>query len=167
LGQRVGAPVERPFKEAGSMNKEHLHYEYEIYIGAPIEQVWRGLTDGDLTKQYVYGTRLQSTLKKGAPYAFVGDGDFKVVDGQILDIKPNHRLALTWRAHWDQYVSSDPESRVTYELSSSGPKVTKLRLLHDQFDRETATYKGSIEGWPLMLSSLKTFLESGEPLPVK
>jgi uncharacterized protein YndB with AHSA1/START domain len=90
-----------------------------------------------------------------------------VVDGQILDIKPNSRLVLTWRAHWDQQVASDPESRVTYELSSPDTKVTKLRLVHDQFERETATYKGSIEGWPLMLSSLKTLLESGKPLPVK
>jgi uncharacterized protein YndB with AHSA1/START domain len=149
------------------MSKDHLQYEYEIYIGAPVEQVWRGLTDGDLTKQYVDGTRLQSTLKKGSSYAFVGDGDFKVVDGQILDVKPNSLLALTWRAHWDQQVSGDPESRVTYELSSPGPKVTKLRLVHDQFDREAATYKGSVEGWPLMLSSLKTLLESDKPLPVK
>jgi uncharacterized protein YndB with AHSA1/START domain len=149
------------------MSKEQLKYEYQIYIAVPIEHVWKGLTDGDFTKQYVYGTRMQSTLQKGSPYAFVGDGDFKVVDGQILDAKPNSRLSFTWRAHWDQHVSSDPESRVTYELTSPGPTVTKLRIVHDQFDRETATYKGSVEGWPLMLSSLKTLLESGKPLPVK
>lgn len=149
------------------MSKEQLKYEYEIYIGAPIERVWQGLTDGDLTRQYVYGTRLQANLKKDAPYAFVGDGDFRVVDGQILEVKSNSRLAMTWRAHWDQSVSGDPESRVAYDLSSAGPGVTKLRVTHDQFDHETATYRGSIEGWPLMLSSLKTLLESGKALPVK
>src|SRR5215813_1805824 len=109
------------------MSTNHVHYGYDIYIGAPVEKVWQGLTDGDLTRQYVYGTRLQSTLEKGAAYAFVADGDFKVVDGET-----NRRLALTWRAHWDAEVSKDPESRVTYELSSAGARATKLRVVHDQ-----------------------------------
>src|SRR5262245_34768642 len=144
-----------------------LRYGYEIYIGAPVETVWRGLTDGDLTRHYVYGTRLQSTLKKGSPYAFVADGDFKVVDGEIIDVEPNRRLALTWRAHWDAEVSKDPESRVTYELSSAGARATKLRVVHDQFQRETATYKGAVRGWALMLAALKTLIECGKPLETK
>jgi len=147
--------------------KNQVQYGYEIYIGAPIEKVWQGLTDADFTRQYVYGTRLQSSLKKGSTYAFVGDGDFKVVDGKIIEVEPNRRLAMTWRAHWDANVSKDPESRVTYELYNAGANATKLRVLHDQFENETATYKGSAEGWPLMLSSLKTLLESGKPLELK
>ena len=149
------------------MSTNDVHYGYDIYIGAPVEKVWQGLTDGDFTRQYVYGTRLQSSLKTGSTYAFVGDGDFKVVDGTILDVQPNRRLAMTWRAHWDNEVSNDPESRVTYELSNAGVNATKLRVVHDQFATETATYKGSAEGWPLMLSSLKTLLESGRPLELK
>jgi hypothetical protein len=58
-----------------------LAYTYEIYIGAPVDRVWTGLIDGDITKKYVYGTRFDGKLKKGARYAYVGDGDFKVVDG--------------------------------------------------------------------------------------
>lgn len=149
------------------MSKNSILYGYEIYIDAPTEKVWQALTDGDFTRQYVYGTRLQSSLKKGAQYAFVADGDFKAVDGQIIDIEANRRLAMTWRAHWDAEVSKDPESRVTYELSSAGANVTKLRVVHDQFEKETATYKGSVEGWPLMLSSLKSLIESGKPLQLK
>jgi uncharacterized protein YndB with AHSA1/START domain len=72
---------------------------------------------------------------------------------------------MTWNAHWDEATAKDRASRVTYELSATGPKTTKLRVMHDDFDAETATYKGSIDGWPLMLSSLKTLLESGKPLP--
>jgi hypothetical protein len=56
---------------------------------------------------------------------------------------------------------------VTYDLSPAGAHVTKLVIVHDQFAGETATYKGSTAGWPLMLSSLKSLLESGKPLPVK
>ena len=48
------------------MAKNQVQYGYEIYIGAPIERVWQGLTEADFTRQYVYGTRLQSSLKKGS-----------------------------------------------------------------------------------------------------
>ena len=140
-----------------------LAYTYEIYIGVPVDRVWAGLIDGDITKKYVYGTRFDGKLKKGAPYAYVGDGDFKVVDGEILEVEPGKRLVMTWKAHWDDSVAKDPSSRVTYELSQAG-SATKLHLVHDDFDRPTATYTGSTEGWPLMLSSLKSILETGKPL---
>jgi uncharacterized protein YndB with AHSA1/START domain len=88
------------------MNNGTIDYAYELYIAAPAEKVWKGLIDGELTKRYVYGTRLESTLKPGAPYAYLGDGNFKVVDGRTL----------------------------------------------------------KIAGWPLMLSSLKSLLETGSPI---
>ena len=139
-------------------------YRYEIYIGVPPARVWKGLTDGELTRGYAWGTRFESDLRKGAPYAFVGDGGWKIVDGEILEVDPEKRLAFTWSAHWDDTTRDDRASRVTYELEPAGPQATKLRLVHDDFDSETATYKGSADGWPLMLSSLKTLLESGRPL---
>jgi uncharacterized protein YndB with AHSA1/START domain len=144
-----------------------IEYTYDIYIGAPVGKVWKGLIDGDMTKHYVYGTRFESKLKKGAPYAYVGDGDFKVVDGEVLDVAPEKRLVITWSAHWDDSVANDRASRVTYELEPAGASTTKLRIVHDDFDGATATYTGSIEGWPLMLSSLKSLLETGKPLATK
>ena len=145
------------------MNKQPPAFTYEIYIGAPVAKVWKGLIDGDTTQQYVYGTRFEGKLKKGAPYAYVGDSNFKAVDGEILDLEPEKRLVMTWKAHWDDSVVNDRASRVTYELSAAGA-TTKLRLVHDDFDAKTATYTGSVEGWPLMLSSLKSILETGKPL---
>jgi uncharacterized protein YndB with AHSA1/START domain len=142
-------------------------YCYEIYIACAPGKVWQGLIDGELTQKYVYGTRFESKLEKGAPYAYLGDGGFKVVDGEILDVDPEKKLAMTWQAHWGDAGKNDRASRVTWQISSAGPSVTKLRLVHDDFDAETATYKESIEGWPLMLSSLKSLLESGKPLEVK
>jgi uncharacterized protein YndB with AHSA1/START domain len=149
-----------------STDKERPSYSYEIYIGVPASRVWQGLTDGALTQHYVYGTRFRGKLKKGAPYAYLGEGGIKVVDGEILDVDPEKRLAMTWQAHWDESTKGDRASRVSYELQPSGP-TTRLRLVHDDFDGETATFKGSVQGWPLMLSSLKTLLESGRPLPTK
>ena len=90
-----------------------LEYTYDIYIAAPVAKVWKGIVDGEMTKHYVYGTRLESKLKNGAPYAYVGDGDFKVVDGEILEVEPEKRLVMTWRAHWDDAVATDRASRVS------------------------------------------------------
>jgi len=142
-----------------------LSYSYDIYIAAPAAAVWRGLVDGEMTKHYVYGTRIETTLKKDTSYGYKA-GDFSVVDGAILDVDPEKRLVMTWNAHWDERVSKDPASRVTYELAETSPGITKLRVTHDDFERETATYSGSIEGWPLMLSSLKSLLETGKAIPI-
>jgi uncharacterized protein YndB with AHSA1/START domain len=144
-----------------------LEFAYDIYIGAPAAKVWKGIVDGEMTKHYVYGTRLESKLKKGAPYAYVGDGGFKVVDGEILEIEPEKHLVMTWKAHWDDSVAKDRASRVSYDLSPVGPSTTRLHMVHDEFDGQTATYSGSIDGWPLMLSSLKSLLETGKPLATK
>jgi uncharacterized protein YndB with AHSA1/START domain len=147
--------------------EQKLAYTYEIYIGAPADQVWRGIVDPEMTKQYVYGTALDSSLQKGAPYAYLGDGNFRVVDGEILEIEPQQRLVMSWRAHWDGAVENDRSSRVAFELAAVGPATTKLNIVHDDFDGPTATYKGSVEGWPLMISSLKSLLETGKPLATK
>ena len=148
------------------MNKE-IEIAYDIYIGAPVAKVWKGIVDADMTKHYVYGTRFESKLKKGAPYAYVGDGGFKVVDGEILEVEAEKRLVMTWQARWDDSVAKDAPSRVTYELTSAGPSTTRLHLVHDGFDGHNATYSGSVDGWPLMLSSMKTLLETGKPLATK
>jgi uncharacterized protein YndB with AHSA1/START domain len=86
------------------------------------------------------------------------------VDGEILELEPQKRLVMSWSAHWDDAAAKDRPSRVTYELSAAGPSTTKLRIVHDDFDGPTATYTGSVEGWPLMMSSLKSLIETGKPL---
>ena len=148
------------------MGKNAAAFAYEIHIGAPVAKVWKGLVDGDFTKEYVYGTRFESNLKKGADYAYLGDGGFRVVDGEILDVEDEKRLVMSWKAHYDEAAERDAPSRVAFELSTSGPSMTKLRLVHD-IAEDSASYAGTVEGWPLMLSSLKSLLETGRPLEVK
>ena len=140
-------------------------FDYEIHIGAPVARVWHALTDGDMTPHYAFGTRFEGRLVKGAPYAFIADGAFRAVDGEILDLQPERRLVMSWRAHWDPAVEHDPASRVAYELESTSLLTTRLRLTHDQFAGDSATHTSSAASWPLMLSSLKTLLESGTPFP--
>jgi uncharacterized protein YndB with AHSA1/START domain len=137
---------------------------YEIYIAASAAEVWKALVDGEMTRKYVYGTRLRSTLKPGTRYAYVGEGDFEALTGEVLEIEPRRRLVMSWEARWDADVSKDGPSRVSYELAPLSPRTTRLSVRHDQFEGRTATYTSSVGAWPMLMSSLKTLVETGRPL---
>lgn len=143
-----------------------MSYSYELFIAAPASKVWEGLFRRDVPLPFMYGTRLSGTLRTDTPYAYVGDGDFKVVDGKVLAIEPGARIVMTWAAHWGEAENKDRPSRVSIELTPLDKSTTKLNLVHDDFDGETATYVGSIASWPRMLSSLKSLLETGVPIAV-
>lgn len=147
--------------------ENELSFEYNIFIGAPVSRVWKGLVDGEITKQYVYGTRFESKLTDGAPFAYLGEGDFKVVEGNVMQIETGSRLVLSWKANYDEAVAQEQPSRVVFELTPAGPAVTRLSLVHDGFQAASSGYAGVKEGWPLMLSSLKSILETGRALEVK
>ena len=148
------------------MAKE-VAFSYEIYIGAPTERVWKGLTDGEITRHYVFGTRFESKLKEGDRYAYIGEGEFKAVEGEILEVQSGTRLLLRWKANYDEATAKEEPSRVAFDLTPTGPFVTKLRLVHDDFKDDSATYAGSVEAWPQMLSSLKSILETGKALELR
>ncbi|HUM10361.1 MAG TPA: SRPBCC domain-containing protein [Myxococcaceae bacterium] len=136
----------------------------EVYVAALPEAVWRAIVDPEMTRAWVYGTRLRSTLAPGAPYAYLAEKDVIAVSGTVLACEAQRRLVLSWKAHWDPSVEADPPSRVTWELEASGPRTTRLRVIHDQFQDLTPTYVGSVDAWPFMLSSLKSLLETGRAL---
>jgi uncharacterized protein YndB with AHSA1/START domain len=83
----------------------------------------------------------------------------------VIEADPPNRLVHTWHALWDADVSADLPSRVTWEITGMHGGMTKLTVVHDDFDGETATYKQVGGGWSWVLSSLKTLLETGEGLP--
>ena len=137
---------------------------YEIFIRASAERVWQGITDGNLTKQYYYGSELRSDLRLGGSFNYVDHDGNPMLNGEILEIDPPTRLVTTFSAVWDPETVGDRPSRITYELTPMGP-MTKLTMIHDDFDGETATYRQVEGGWSYILSGLKSLLETGEPLP--
>lgn len=148
------------------MTEDTLELTYDIYIAAAPTKVWDGLIDPAMTRQYVYGTEFDGRVEKGANYAYLAKGGFKVVDGQILEVKPHQRLAMSWAAHWDENVARDTPSRVSYELSEAAPGITRLRVVHNGFRGQTATYASSVVAWPQMMSSLKSLIETGHSLNI-
>jgi uncharacterized protein YndB with AHSA1/START domain/DNA-binding transcriptional ArsR family regulator len=137
---------------------------YEIFIRASAERVWQGITDGNLTKQYYHGTELRSDLAVGGDFDYIDHDGGPAINGTVLESDPPRRLVTTFAALWDPATVEDRPSRVTYEVTPMGP-VTKLTLIHDDFDGETATYRQVAGGWSFILSGLKSLLETGEALP--
>jgi uncharacterized protein YndB with AHSA1/START domain len=138
---------------------------YEVFIKAPATQVWDAITKGEFTRRYFHGTIVQTTLEPGTPFVFLApDGSAPMVDGTVIESDPPQRLVHTWRALWDEEVSQDAPSRLTWELQEING-MTRLTVVHDDFDGETATYRQVTGGWMWVLSNLKTLLETGETLP--
>jgi uncharacterized protein YndB with AHSA1/START domain len=139
-------------------------FVYVTYIATTPEKLWAALTSGDFTRSYWYDRRIESAWKVGAPVRFY-DGDSSTVtdSGEVLEVDPPRHLVYTFRPEFSKEAQAMGYSRVSFTIEPQEGMV-KLTLLHDDLpDEETAT--GFREGWSPILSSLKTVLETGKPLP--
>jgi uncharacterized protein YndB with AHSA1/START domain len=138
---------------------------YQVFIKATPEQIWEGITNPEFTKKYFYGTAIKSSFEVGAPYlSIAGDSDDTLVEGEILEADPPHRLQTTWRALYDPDMAKEPFSRVTWEIEAQDGGFAKLTVVHDQLEESLKTAESVSGGWELVLSGLKTLLETGKPL---
>lgn len=135
---------------------------YVVYIRTTADKLWQALTEPELTRQYFHGTDFQSELTMGSTIEYKltdGDSTRTAVSGEVFEIEPPRRLGYTFR-----FMSNeDPHTRVRYAIDPMGEMV-KLTVTHEGFAGETATYQDTMEGWPPILSGLKTLLETGQPL---
>jgi uncharacterized protein YndB with AHSA1/START domain len=141
-----------------------LEFGYVTYIRTAPETVWRALTDAEITRTYWFDVRVESDWQVGSPVRLVGP-DGKLWDhGEVLECEPLRRLSYTWITVMPELVG-EPASRLTIELEPVGPEV-RLALTHDGFEPGSKLYESVREGWPALLSSLKSLLETGEPLAI-
>jgi DNA-binding transcriptional ArsR family regulator/uncharacterized protein YndB with AHSA1/START domain len=136
---------------------------YTVYIRTTPERLWEALTDGDLTARY--GTRAHSTWEPGAPITRVDLSGATLIDGIVLECTPPSRLAVSWHFLFDPELANERPSRVTYEIEPVG-NACKLTLVHDDFEGAERSAGVAANGWPLLLSSLKSLLETGEGLAI-
>jgi uncharacterized protein YndB with AHSA1/START domain len=139
-------------------------FVYVSYIATSPEKLWDALTQGEFTKTYWYGRRIESDWQPGSKVLF-HDGDSQAVtdSGEVLACDPPKRLSYTFRNEFDEAARQQGYSRVTFVLEPHNGTV-KLTLVHDQVPSQDVA-DGWREGWSPILSSLKTYLETGEPLP--
>ena len=136
-------------------------FVYVIYIEAPAARVWEALTNGEHTRLF-WSRYVQSDWKVGSRVEFLRADKSKLShDGEVLEIDPPRRLVMTFDVTPEGF--KEPPSRVTYELEEAHG-ATKLRVIHDNFAPDSEVLKGVSNGWPQILSSLKSYLERGAPM---
>ena len=137
-------------------------FVYVIYIASTPEKVFEALTDAKMSERYWHGNYVESDWKIGSPFALRLTRRDKAVTGKVLEYDPPRRLAYTFRSAEDGHASEKP-SRVTFELERQRDQV-KLTVVHDEFEPGSKVLEKISLGWPLILSSLKSFVENGTVL---
>lgn len=140
---------------------------YVLYIRTSIDKLWKALIRAEITPEWFAGMSVRFEPEVGAPLTYEVKGvegqAVQLVRGKVLEFSPQKSLAYSFSLQVDEKVRADKESRVRYELEDLGETV-KLTVTHDQFEGETPSYVGTSQGWPMHLSNLKTFIETGKAL---
>jgi uncharacterized protein YndB with AHSA1/START domain len=135
---------------------------FEIYIRTTPERLWEAITDGEIRSKYNFGARVTSDWKPGSRMEMSHPAAGGLLgEGEVLEVEPPRRLVHTMVALWSDEVKNEGASRVTWEIQPVGDSC-RLTVIHDQLrDGANAELYG---GWPMILSGLKTWLETGELL---
>jgi len=137
---------------------------YVTYIRAPQQKVWDALTRPEFQKQYWFGMHQDCAWKAGAPWKMCFP-DGRVADaGEVLEIDPPKRLVLKWQNQFRPELKAEGYSRCVYELEAVEGSV-KLTITHTSDVNDSQTIVAVSGGWPKVLASMKSMLETGEALP--
>lgn len=137
---------------------------YRVYINASAEEVWKAITTPQVVARFFHAGTVEGGFGVGERIRTLGPAQEKWGDNTVLESDPPKRLVHTWRSLYDPQMARESESRVTWEVEPLQGDFTRLTLTHDQLEGAPKTAV-SISGWSYYLSSLKSLLENGEPLP--
>jgi uncharacterized protein YndB with AHSA1/START domain len=159
---KYAAPWAAALSDIKNTLEARMEKVFEIYIKTTPERLWEAITDPEMRSKYNFGTRVVSDWTPGSRHEMRHPGsDGLLGEGENLEVDPPRRLVQTMRAHWGEDVKSEGTSRVTWEIKPVGDSC-RLIVTHDQL-REGANDQ-LYGGWPMILSGLKTLLETGELL---
>jgi uncharacterized protein YndB with AHSA1/START domain len=142
------------------LEEPEMEKVFEIYIKTTPERLWQALTDPDMRAKYTFGAVVVSTWAQGSSYYAEGRGN-RIMEGENLEVDPPRKLVQSFRALWGDDVKAEGTSRVTYEIEAVGDSCL-LKVTHDQLPE--GANNQLYGGWPMVLSGLKTLLETGELL---
>ena len=134
---------------------------FEIYIKTTPERLWEAITSEQMRKRYSFGVGTVSDWSEGSEYRSSVPGVIDIASGENLEVDPPRRLVQSFTALWSEDVEKEGSSRVTWEIEPVGSSC-RLRVTHDQLGE--AANNELWGGWPMILSGLKTLLETGEDL---
>jgi uncharacterized protein YndB with AHSA1/START domain len=139
---------------------EKPKFVYVVYIQSTPEKVFAALTDEKMSAQYWSGNRVVSDWKVGSPFALELKRQDKHIVGKVLEVDSPRRLAYTFQPHHGGLAKEGP-SRVTFDIEQLEDQV-KVTVTHDEFPAGSEVLEQISRGWPHVMSSLKSFLESGK-----
>ncbi|HEY6468946.1 MAG TPA: SRPBCC domain-containing protein [Candidatus Dormibacteraeota bacterium] len=135
---------------------------FEIYIRTTPERLWEAITDSEIRTKFQFGNRVESTWAPGSAYLVTNPrAGAPLIEGENVEVDPPRRLVQSARALWGEDVVKEGTTRVTWEIEPVGDSC-RLTVTHDQL-REGANAQ-LFGGWPMILSGLKTWIETGETL---
>jgi uncharacterized protein YndB with AHSA1/START domain len=135
---------------------------FEIYIRTTPQRLWQAITDPEVRARYQFGARVRSDWTSGSTYQVLHDGAPRaLIEGENLAVDPPHRLVQSYQAVWDDDIATEGTSRVTWEIEPVGDSC-RLTVTHDQLREDADPHLYG--GWPMILSGLKTWLETGQEL---
>ena len=147
------------------MTRETISYVYVTYIAATPEKVFDAITKPELARRY-WGHENVSDWTPGSDWQHVRANDERSIElvGKVVETSPPTRLVITW-ANASQAADPDAYSRVTFDIEPYDDMV-RLTVSHDELEAGSGMANGIQKGWPVVLSSLKSFLETGRGLDV-
>jgi uncharacterized protein YndB with AHSA1/START domain len=134
---------------------------FEIYIKTTPERLWEAITDPEQRSKYSFGVETHSDWTPGSSYESSVPGVIDIAKGENLEVDPPRRLVQSFTALWSDEVVAQGTSRVTWEIEQVGDSCL-LTVTHDQLPEDANPEL--FGGWPMILSGLKTLLETGEKL---
>lgn len=150
--------------ESDAMTVKPTH-QMQIFIRTSPEKLWEALTEGRLSQQYYMHSRVESTWEPGALYRYLAADGSVLIDGEVIECDPPRRLVTTFNALWVPEEQRGETTRVTYEIEPVGA-ACKLTMIHEGLTPGMPLTLGIQTGWAQILSSLKSLLETGEPLEI-
>jgi uncharacterized protein YndB with AHSA1/START domain len=136
---------------------------YQVFIKASPEAIWEAITQPEFTTKYFYGANIEITPEWRRSWS--PDRSESWGEGAVMEYDPPRRLVHEWRSRYDPELAAEEPSRVSWEIEPQEGDYSKLTVVHDQLEgapKTAASVSGA--GWMMVLSGLKTLLETGEPL---
>jgi uncharacterized protein YndB with AHSA1/START domain len=140
---------------------------YTIYIAATPEKVWQALTTAEFSRQYFFGFAVEMEAKVGGSFIVRAPDGSIHIDGEVLACDPPRKLSVTWNVNWPGLVEKLGQTVVSYEIAQMGDAVRLTMTESHERELPEDILSGGRMGWPAILSSLKSVLETGKPLAVK
>lgn len=148
------------------MSKEKTSFVYVTYIRSTPEKVFEAITQPEIARAF-WGHENVSDWKPGSPWQHVRANEQRTVNivGKVVEVSPPTRLVISW-ASPSQSDEPAAYSRVTFDVAPYDGGMVKLTVTHDELEAGSGMAKGISQGWPIVLSSLKSLLETGQGIDV-